>query len=100
MLDTATGKYGEKRVGLRKRSATATKNYIVETRDEPQLLPTFHAKCNAKTVDMSAPYVIRPDTNQVCKTLAGVGSEGHRCEQPWWWLSSPPPFLPGATTLG
>ena len=32
-----------------------------------QLLPTFQAKCNARTVGMSAPFLIRPDTNQVCK---------------------------------
>ena len=31
-----------------------------------QLLPTFQAKCNARTVGMSAPFLIRPDTNQVC----------------------------------
>ena len=35
-----------------------------------QLLPTFQAKCNARTVGMSAPFMIRPDTNQVCKGLA------------------------------
>ena len=32
-----------------------------------QLLPTFQAKCNARTVGMSAPFLIRPDTNQVCE---------------------------------
>ena len=34
-----------------------------------QLLPTFQAKCNARTVGMSAPFLIRPDTNQVCTGL-------------------------------
>ena len=28
-----------------------------------QLLPTFQAECNARTVGMSAPFMIRPDTN-------------------------------------
>ncbi len=49
---------------------------------QAQLLPTFHAKCNAKTVDMSAPCLIGPDTNQVCKrgalvqTLVGAAGRG------------------------
>ena len=33
-----------------------------------QLLPAFQAKCNARTAGMSAPFLIRPDTNQVCTT--------------------------------
>ena len=33
---------------------------------EAQLLPAFQAKCNARTTGMSAPFLIRPDTNQVC----------------------------------
>lgn len=38
-----------------------------------QLLPAFQAKCNARTAGMSAPFLIRPDTNQVCAGECGVG---------------------------
>ena len=32
-----------------------------------QLLPTFRAKCNARTVGIPAPFLIGQETNQACK---------------------------------
>ena len=46
-----------------------------------QLLPAFQAKCNARTAGMSAPFMIRPDTNQVCNRALACGRR-RECE-PW-----------------
>ncbi len=48
-----------------------------------QLLPTFRAKCNARTVGMSAPFLIRPDTNQVCKGFRALAVAHHVPASPW-----------------